>query len=311
MRLSLTRRHLLTCAAAALALPAAAEVEPKPPTIPELLARIERERLFDTVTGLAAFPTRWTPGPDFRAVEAWVHGTFNRSGGGGRIYTQGYDHREAGPRHNIVSGEPMDPRGVVLVGAHFDSISETPETYAPGANDNATGVAAMIEACRVLHRVPLRKGLVFVAFSGEEQDLQGSTACAQIARRQGWPIELMLNLDMLGHHPARPEAPLYIEYDQGNAVGANDAPARRYGELAARLAATFTTLNTEHTDIWDSDYMPFEAQGYPCIGFYDGGVEAPEYHSTSDVPEAVDRDRLEQATRLLVATLAVVAGLGG
>lgn len=311
MRPSLTRRHLLTCAAAALALPAAAQTDPKPPSIPDLLARIERQRLFDTVTGLAAFPTRWTPAEGFPAVEAWVHEAFNRSGGGARIFTQSYAHREAGARHNIVSGDPMDPRGVVLVGAHVDSISETPTTYAPGANDNATGVAAMIEACRVLNRVPLRKGLVFVAFSGEEQDLQGSTACAEIARRQGWPIELMINLDMLGHHPARPEAPLYIEYDQGNAVAANDAPARRYGLLAARLAAAFTTLRTEHTDIWDSDYMPFEAQGYPCIGFYDGGVEAPEYHSTSDVPEAVDLDRLEQATRLLVATLAAVAGLGG
>ena len=128
MHPSLSRRHLLTCAASALALPAAAQTDPKPPTLPALLARIERRRLFDTVTGLAAFPTRWTPGEGFPAVEAWVHEAFNRSGGGGRIYTQGYTHREAGARHNIVSGEPMDRRGVVLVGAHFDSISETPAT---------------------------------------------------------------------------------------------------------------------------------------------------------------------------------------
>ena len=303
----LTRRHLLTAATAALALPAAARTAPKPTPLPELAAQVDRARLEATVAALAAFPTRWTPSPAFPQVEDWLHVSFARAGAE-RIDRQAYPHRTAGMRHNVLCGDPLDPRGVVVLGAHVDSISETPATLAPGANDNASGIATMLEACRILTLQPLRKGLVFVAFSGEEQDLQGSTACAAIARQQGWPIELMLNLDMLGHPPATPSGPLIIEYDQGNAVATNDAAAARHGQQAARLAATFTNLATEHTDIWDSDYMPFEAQGYPCIGFYDGGVEAPEYHSTADIPEAMDFARLEQVTRLVVATLAKAAG---
>lgn len=303
----LGRRRLLTTATAALALPGVARGDAKPAPLAELVAQVDRNRLEATVTTLAAFPTRWTPAPAFPQVEDWMHEAFARVGAE-RIARQAYPHSAAGTRHNVLCGDPLDPRGVLLLGAHLDSISETPATRAPGANDNASGIAAMLEACRILSRQPLRKGLVFVAFSGEEQDLQGSTACATIARRQGWPIDLMLNLDMLGHPTATPSGPLIIEYDQGNAVAGNEAPAAHHGRQAARLAATFTDLATEHTDIWDSDYMPFEARGYPCIGFYDGGVEAPEYHSTADLPEAVDFDRLVQVTRLVVATLAKAAG---
>ncbi len=303
----LSRRHLLTTATAALALPRVARGEATPGPLAELVAQVDRARLEATVTTLAAFPTRWTPSPAFPQVEDWMHEAFARVGAE-RIARQAYPHSSAGTRHNVLCGDPLDPRGVLLLGAHLDSISETPATHAPGANDNASGIAAMLEACRILTPQPLRKGLVFVAFSGEEQDLQGSTACATIARRQGWPIDLMLNLDMLGHPPATPSGPLFIEYDQGNAVAGNEAAAAHHGRQAARLAARFTDLATEHTDIWDSDYMPFEARGYPCIGFYDGGVEAPEYHSTADIPEAVDFDRLFQVTRLVVATLAKAAG---
>lgn len=301
----LTRRHLLASASAALALPALAE--PAPPTLAELVARVDRARLRADVEALAAFPTRWTLAPDFPAVERWVEQALGRAAGvPARL--QAYPHRQAGTRHNVLSGDPLDPRGLVLVGAHFDSFSETPQSLAPGANDNATGVAALLEACRILSPVRLRKTIVFAAFSGEEQDFQGAGACAALARQQGWPIALMLNLDMLGHHPETREVPFFVEYDRGNRVAGNDAAAERYGRQATLLARAFTDLRIENSDIWDSDYMPFEAQGYPCIGFYDGGVASAEYHSTTDLPERVDFQRLEQATRLLVATLAVAAG---
>jgi len=239
-----------------------------------LVDDVSAVRLRDTVLSLSSFPTRWTNGPGFAAIENWMVAAFSEAAAG-TVTRQPYLMPSNKTRHNIVVGNPMDPRGVIVVGAHLDSISETPEVLAPGANDNATGIAALLEAHRILSPLTLGKELVFIAFSGEEQDLLGSAACAQIAARDGWPIELMINLDMLGYRPTNPAAPLIIEFDQGNALPGNDAAAATYGAMSARLAAEHTSLNTTHTDIWDSDYMPFEAMGFPCIGFYDGGCRKP------------------------------------
>jgi len=282
-------------------------VPPEHPRVAGLVGQVSAVRLRATVEGLTAFPTRWSPSPQFPAVEDWVARAMGQAGQ--PVARQGYTLQTGVTRHNIVAGNPLDPRGVVLVGAHFDSISERPGTDAPGANDNASGMAALIEAQRILAPLSFAHEIVFVGFSGEEQGLAGSTACANIAAREGWRVAMMLNLDMLARRRDTSDAPLFIEVDQGNATPANDRAAEAYGALAARLAAEHTSLATAHTDIWDSDYMPFEAQGFPCIGFYDGGAEAPEYHSSSDGTDRLDWHRLEQAARLVVATGATVARL--
>ena len=70
--------------------------------------------------------------------------------------------------------------------------------------------------------------------------------------------------------PQRPKV-VKVEYDQGNRNPGNDAAAKAFGLLMAQAAADYTHLAVEHTDIWNSDYMPFEAKGYACIGVYEGG----------------------------------------
>lgn len=273
-------------------------------TIAGLVDQVDGRALRAHVFGLSSFPTRWTEHPDFGAVETWIADAF-----GPTATRQPFALPGGKIRHNIVVRAPSDPRDIVLVGGHFDSISENPATEAPGANDNATGIAALLEAHRILSPLLLDKQIVFIGFAGEEQGLIGSTAAAEIAAREGWPIDLMLNLDMLGHRPPRATDPMVIEYDQGNATAGNDAAARTFGQEAARLAQAHTTLATSHTDIWDSDYMPFEARGFPCIGLFDGGNEGAVYHTTRDTPDRVDYARLEQATRLTVAILAHAAGV--
>lgn len=306
--MNLTRRATLVGAGAALALPQLAIAQGV--TLPSLANQVRFKPLREAVFGLSSFPTRWTEHPDFGAVEQWVFDAFSAHATA-PVTRQAFAMPTGTTRHNIIVGDPADPREMIVVGAHFDSISESPQTLAPGANDNASGIATMLEAHRILAPLSLDKQIVFMAFSGEEQGLIGSTFAAHTAARDIWPIRLMLNLDMLGHRPARPADPMYIEYDQGNALPGNDAAARAYGLEAARLAAALTTLQTEHSDIWDSDYMAFEARGYPCIGLYDGGAEGSDYHSTSDTPGNVDFDRLQQATRLTVAILAQAAGITG
>jgi len=279
------------------------------PRLAALVEGVSQARLRADVEALAAFPTRWSDSADFGAVEDWMAATFEAVGTGATATRQPFVLPSGTARTNIIWGDPMAGRGVILIGAHLDSISENPKEYAPGANDNASGIAAMLEAQRVLSGLGFDREIVFVAFPGEEQDLIGSTACAEIAARDGWPIELVINLDMVGWHPPNADAPIVIEYDQGNEAQGNDAAARHFAEMSAQMAAAYTTLNSEHTDIWDSDYMPFEAQGFPCIGFYDNGADSAEYHSTADVPDLVDYGRLEQVARLLAATAATAAGV--
>ena len=281
------------------------------PRIGEIVADVSQDQLRETLESLMVFPTRWSESQGFGEVEDWMARAFEaRDPASGQNATrQGYVMPSGNARNNILWGDPMSGRPVILIGAHLDTISELPKLSAPGANDNGSGIVAMLEAQRVLAAHSFDHEIVFVAFTGEEQDLLGSRACAERAAQDGWPIALMVNLDMVGLRPPTPDFPLVIEYDQGNVRPSNDAPARAYGEAAADLAAAHTTLVTSHTDIWDSDYMPFEAEGFTCIGFYDGGADSDEYHTTGDVIELVDFARLEQVTRLLVATVSAAAGL--
>jgi hypothetical protein len=272
--------------------------------LPALLDQVDASALRDTVFTLSSFPTRWTDHPAFPVVEQWMADAFTTA-----VTRQPFPMPSGKTRHNIIAGDPNSGREVVLIGAHFDSISESPSQLAPGANDNATGIAAMLEVHRIMAGVSTDREIVCVAFSGEEQGLLGSAACAEVAAQEGWPVAMMLNLDMLGWRPPRPDAPMVIEYDQGNASPTNDAAARAFGLRAAELAAAHTTLTTTHTDIWASDYMPFEARGVPAVGLYDGGAEGGHYHTIADTPDTVDFGRLEQATRLALAIVADTAGV--
>jgi Peptidase family M28 len=76
--------------------------------------------------------------------------------------------------------------------------------------------------------------------------------------------------------------------------------------VMAQAAADYTSLEVEHTDIWNSDYMPFEERGYVCIGLYDGAADAPFYHTVNDTLDRVDLARLAEVTKLLVATVATI-----
>ena len=89
------------------------------------------------------------------------------------------------------------PDEIVVIGAHYDSYSRlSPE---PGADDNATGVAAVLETARILAPGEYERTIVYIAFSGEEQGLVGSEAWASDARARGLDIRAVINIDMIGY----------------------------------------------------------------------------------------------------------------
>jgi len=275
--------------------------------VTELVAQVSTARLGDRIKALSDFGTRWTYSSDVGQVPTWVRDRFLEMGYPlSDVRFQPFSVPGAGQQQNVLCGAAADHPGLVLVCAHYDSLSETPSISAPGSDDNASGVAVLLEVAELLRTVPLRRGLLFAAFGGEEQGLFGSTACAGVAAEEQWRIDVVINLDMVAFQdPARPNL-VRVEYDQGNRHPGNDPAAKAFGLLMAQVAADYTNLAIEHTDIWNSDYMPFEANGYAAIGVYEGG-ENPNYHKTTDTAATLNLDHLAEVSKMVLATVYSIA----
>jgi hypothetical protein len=143
--------------------------------IEALLARIDRARLTTTLKELTAFPTRWSLSPDLSGSRDWIAKQFTDFG----YSPQRLQKIEAKlPNgtvfHNVLCTPERLDQGFILICAHYDCISEKANVEAPGADDNASGIATMLEAARIFSTVALKRGIIFAAFGGEEQGLFGS-----------------------------------------------------------------------------------------------------------------------------------------
>ena len=277
------------------------------PTIKGIVEQIEESRLKTTVNKLAAFETRWTYSSKVGLVTDWLFEQFKGFGyTTQQISFQPFTIPGGPEQRNVLCLHGKAEQGIILVCAHYDSLSETPGAKAPGADDDASGIAALLEIARIAQPLELKRRILYAAFGGEEQGLFGSAACAKIAEENSWPIELVINMDMIGWTPTQgPGARIVVEYDQGNKTPGNDAASKAFGLVMAQAAADYTDLAVEHTDIWNSDYMPFEAKGTACIGAYEGG-DNPFYHQSTDRPEKVDYAYLRKVSKMVLATILTV-----
>jgi hypothetical protein len=155
----------------------------------------------------------------------------------------------------------------VLVTGHYDSrVTDVMDSHsaAPGANDDASGVAVSIESARALSRLKLPGTIVFVAVAGEEQGLNGSKHLAQLAKAQGWPLVAVLNNDIVGGDTTPgdllqdksavrifsegvPAAATPEQQKQILALGAeNDSPSRELARQIAELAPAYFKSSEQH-----------------------------------------------------------------
>ncbi|OPZ29007.1 MAG: Bacterial leucyl aminopeptidase precursor [Lentisphaerae bacterium ADurb.BinA184] len=189
----------------------------------------------------------------------------------------------------------LRPDDIYIVGAHLDSVGN------PGADDDASGVAGVLECARVLSRYPTAASLVFITFDQEEDGLLGSTAYAQAARARGDNILGMLSLDMIAYnHPdGTPSADIYGRTASDAVKNAVAAALLSYGGLPATISGDYPY----------SDHAPFEAQGYPaCLLIEDWGN--PYYHQAADntdVPGYLDYAYGTDMVRGAVGYLATAA----
>lgn len=194
------------------------------------------------------------------------------------------------------------PEDVYIVGAHYDSL------YTPGADDNASGVAAIMEAARVLSDYDFDATLRFVAFDREEQGLVGSTAYA--AAHANDHILGMLNVDMIGYNPTtsvRNRLRIYEAVDSGP-VGEDDFPQQlrlAVPKYTSGISAYYSSINGA------SDHAPFEARGFDAAMLTEYTL-SPYYHLQTDAVETadcMDYAFATKATTVVTGFLAECAGL--
>ncbi len=201
-----------------------------------------------------------------------------------------------GTRQGTASGEQ------VIICAHFDCISNDPYNLAPGADDNASGAAAVLEAARVLGSSLFEKTVKFVCFSGEEQGLYGSGEYAADARLAGDDILGVLNFDMIGYENVAPEDIDII----GN--GPSEWLVDFTVECAGAYVPALPTLKIIDPSMSLSDHSPFWNAGYDALlGIEDRGVPYPYYHTVNDTLGNLNMVFATDVARMGIATVAELA----
>jgi hypothetical protein len=212
---------------------------------------------------------------------------------------------------NIQSGA-----GPIVVGAHYDTVPGS-----PGADDNASAVAVLIELQKML--APERLPIAFVAFVNEEMPYSftlesGSFQCAKRAKELGEPVRAMFSLEMLGYFSDAPGSqrypwPLSLIYpDRANFVAfVGDLGARALVREAIGLFRKGSRFPSEGVaapaalpGIRASDHWSFRLHGFPAIMITDTAYNRnPNYHRASDTPDTLDYDRMARVTVGLASML--------
>lgn len=235
-----------------------------------------------------------------------------------------------------------DPNRVIIIAGHIDSrVTDVMDftSDAPGANDDGSGTAAVIEAARVLskHRFPAT--LVFAVLSGEEQGLYGGKVLADYARAQGWKVEADLNNDIVGNSRGQsgvmdnthvrvfsegtkavetPEQANGRRYNGGEVDSPSRNIARFLDGLADRYLTNFDVMMVYRTDRYGrgGDQVPVLEAGYPAVRVTEAVENYDRQHQNlrtengkpyGDVIEGVDFNYLAQVTRLNTIAMASLA----
>lgn len=280
------------------------------PLLCPLLNSVSLNNIHTWITSLSSFHSRHSKSKYITQVGEWIKSLLETFG-----YADVYfhDYVEGGYQlKNVICDKKGTSDRVILVCAHFDCRTEdinNAQERAPGADDNASGVAVVLEMANILSNVTLRDSVKFAFFSGEEQGQWGSKNYAQHIKENNVNLFRLINLDMVDN-PSSSQA-VIIERDMGNKVLTNDQDSQKFGQIMEQMAVNYTNLPVMLGPIYDSDYMPFEALGYVVVGVYDGGEGNPTYHSKTDVGSTINFEYAVSVTKIVLATIVNEAGVKG
>jgi hypothetical protein len=332
------------------------------PGIASIVRQIDARNIEQTIRRLVAFGTRNTlseqndPKRGVGAARDWLYAEFLKaaeaSGGRMTVEKQSYEQAKA-PRvpeptiiTNVVAtlkgSQPEASDRIYVVSGHYDSMCSTPvdaKCDAPGANDDASGTAAVLEMARVMAKFEFDATIVFMAVAGEEQSLLGSTHFAEQAKQKNWNIDAMFTNDIVGNtlggngirdrgtvrvfSEGVPSNETAAEATTRRSVGGeNDSPSRQLARFIQETTDAFVpqmkVLMVYRRDRYGrgGDHIPFLERGYPAVRFTEMNENFRHQHQNvrvengvqyGDLPEFVDFAYVANVARVNAASLAMLA----
>ena len=204
--------------------------------------------------------------------------------------------------HNlvVVKEGSAEPDKLIVVGGHYDSINLQGDAmvFAPGADDNGSGTAGVMEMARVLKDVPLRKTVIFMPFTAEEVGLIGSDYAAQQFVNSGADVEVMYNFDMIGYDPS--------DLRQISLSGASFN--NHYRDFTSASAARVTDLSVvPENSPGGSDHQSFLERGFPIVFAIESDFNFGGWHTNLDITSRMNFPYFTKVVKMGLASLAVVA----
>jgi acetylornithine deacetylase/succinyl-diaminopimelate desuccinylase-like protein len=214
------------------------------------------------------------------------------------------------------------PEEILLIGAHYDSVHGS-----PGANDNGTGVAALLELSRLFIEIEPEISVRFVAFVNEEPPFfywnnMGSMVYAEAAKKRGDQIRGMVSIETVGYYSDEPGSqrypPLFRLFfpDRGNFIGfVSNFRSRPWLKQTVRAFKAHSDIPEQHVAMFEavpgigwSDHLSFWRQGWPALMITDTApYRYPHYHTAEDTPDKVDYETLTRLTDGLFGTFVTLA----
>lgn len=312
--------------------------------IDSLLQQVDTDALLETVESLSgeksvtidsakdSIPTRYALSADCYTAALWIRERFEELGWNVELQSFTFSGPEEGSplplgqtpesMHKLYStiedDEPVDMYNVVatfpgkdasqiLLTAHYDDMSEQSATYAPGADDNASGVAAVLEAVRIMTEKDWQHTLRFVLFSGEEFGLLGSRYYVQQSQQEGNSVIGVLNMDMIAYNS-----------DDTPQIEIHCSPwlksSQDMGILLENLIQVYGLELVPDKHIQDatdrSDHYYFWLYGIPSVLLIEDFSDfTPFYHTTNDRVSTFDPGFMTETSKLALAWAAATAGL--
>lgn len=182
------------------------------------------------------------------------------------------------------------PDQFIIIDGHYDTINGV------GANDNGSGTAVLLEVAQALKDIPTEYSIKFIHFAGEELGLIGSYQYVEnIAVPQNLNIKLVLNIDQVGGIAGDLNDTITCERDE-EWPNSNNSESELITNQLANLIGIYSNLNTQISNAYGSDYVPFQEAGYVITGLYETN-ESPFTHSSQDTLENMDPEYVFEVTK--------------
>jgi Peptidase family M28 len=294
------------------------------PRVREIADAISEQRMEATIQKLVSFGTRNTLSTEgIAAARQWIAGELKSYSPRLQVTLEHFRVKKNEERifrdvdlYNVVAVLPGEsiPETQVLITGHYDSLNLVPlpgettteqadnpvdrtvkydytkaDVTAPGANDDGSGTAAVMELARVMSQYRFAKTLVFVAFAGEEQGLIGSTLHAAQAHKDGRVIEAVLNNDIIGGEVAgngRAGNSVVNVYSDDVVDSVSQAVARYARRIGERYLPSMkvNTVFVQDRLGRGGDHTPFQWEGYAAIRLTTPNENFAHEHTATDLP---------------------------